>query len=302
MSTLAASPPTAPRYYIGGGNVAGILGVSPYRSPLDEFLTIVGAQPEPSPERIRFFNRRKALEPFAAEAFTEATGRTITHRNRSYQHPNFPHLRAELDFEVDDGGSGETKTVHSLAVREWGESDGEIPVYVEAQVQHGLGVSGKSHAWVHALVGLDEDRIYRVERDDELIAGCTFRLDCWWKDHVLTGVAPEPTTIEDLRALYPQDSGAIATASDEISCRVLSLKLAKIDAKVIEKDIEELALLVKLAMRGASTLVDHRGKPLATWKAQGAVRFQEKEFEIQHPELYAQFKRAGDPFRVLRLK
>lgn len=291
----------ADRHYIGGGNVAGILGVSPYKSPLDEYLVIQSGAPPTSPQRQAFFNRRKALEPFAAEVFEQVTGRAIIARNVRHRDNEHEFMAAEIDFQVDDGGNGETKTVHPFAATEWGDSGStEIPVYVEAQVQHGMGVNGAAHAWVHALVGLDDDRIYRIERDDDLIVGMRVRLADWWNDHVIANVPPPPMTIEDLRSLYPRDSGRSIEADEAIADLVARLKAAKAQAKDGETQSEELALQLKLYLRDATTLT-HGRATLATWKAQTALRFNQAAFAAEHPALLELYKTESTT-RVLRVK
>jgi putative phage-type endonuclease len=291
------------RGYIGGGNIAGILGVSPYRSPLDEYLVITEGDQEITPARRRFFDRRKALEPFAAEAFKLETGLEIVDRNKRYPDAEHPFMAAEIDFEPADNSNGETKSVHPMAAKEWGPTDeGEIPTYVLAQVMHGLGVTGRSHAWVHALVGLDEDRIYRIQRDEDLIVGIRFRLAAFWHDHVIPRIPPPPTTLEDLQRLFSRDSGKSITADAAAVEDAALYKKLKADEKATKAELEAVGLRLKLYMRDATTLVDANGKALLTWKAQTATRFQESDFEREHPELYAQFKRAGEPFRVMRIK
>jgi putative phage-type endonuclease len=188
------------RGYIGGGNVAGILGLSPYKSPLDEFLVITGQADGITAERETFFERRKALEPWAAQVFAQRTGIKIVATNRRYTDGEHDFLKAEIDFETADGGNGETKTVHPLAARDWGDSESDnLPVYVTAQAMHGLMVTGRKHCWVHALIGFDDDRSYRIERDDETIAGIRAAELAFWNDNVLRMREPAPRTAEDLK-------------------------------------------------------------------------------------------------------
>jgi putative phage-type endonuclease len=297
----AAAP--GPRYYIGGGNVAGILGVSPYKSPLDEYLVMLAANEEISPEREAFFKRRKALEPFAAEVFAQVTGLHITDRNIRYKDAEHAFIRAEVDFETSDGGNGETKTVHPLAAKDWGPSGSdEIPVYVTAQAMHGLMVTGRPHAWIHALVGLDDDRIYRIERDDDLIEGIRAHEVAFWNDHVLPLVPPAPTTIEDLRALYPHDSGRVidVASDDAIAQDVERWRAVKAVLKAADTECDELEERLKLFLRDA-TMLTIDGKPALTWKAQGDTRLDQKAFAAAHPDLFEQFK-ATKTIRVLRAK
>lgn len=298
---LAPLSPT--RGYIGGGNVAGILGCSPYKSPLDEYLVITGQADAPDGSREAFFKRRKALEPFAAEVFEQVTGLRIVNRNHRYADRGLPFVQAEIDFETSDDCNGETKTVHPLAMRDWGDSGtDEIPVYVTAQAMHGLMVTGRKAAWIHALIGLDDDRVYRIERDEETIAAIRDREVAFWNEHVLPLRPPEPVTIEDLRRLFPRDSGAQVPIDGnaealEIVNRLRELKAA---AKPIEEEIEALATQVKLLLRDATALT-LAGKPLLTWKAQTVRRFDQAAFAKAHPALFEQFKSTNE-MRVLRVK
>lgn len=303
MNAQLKPQPVNDRNYIGGGNVAGILGLSPYKTPLDEYLTIVGEAPPPDDAKIAFFRRRKALEPFAAEVFEQVTGRRIVKRNERYTDNVLPFIRAEIDCETDDDGNVETKTVHPLAAHHWGPSDtDQVPVYVAAQAMHGLMVTGKSHAWIHALVGLDDDRIYRIERDDELIAQIRDREVAFWNDHVLALRPPAPTTIEDLAYLFPVDSGRVidVSADDPMAEVVERWKAGKASMKSAELELEGLEEQIKLFLRDA-TVLSIEGHPALTWKAQNDTRLDQKLLAAAHPELVEQFKRTKS-IRVLRQK
>lgn len=287
--------------YIGGGNVAGILGCSPYKSPLDEYLVITGqAEPEDN-SREAFFKRRKALEPFAAEVFEQQTGLQIVKRNVRYDDPAIPYLRAEIDFETDDGCNGETKTVHPLAARDWGDAGtDEIPVYVTAQAMHGLMVTGRKATWVHALIGLDDDRVYRIERDEETIAAMRAREVEFWDAHVMPLVPPEPVSRDDMRRLFLQDAGKTIEADGETLTAINRLRDIAATVKPLEREFEELKHQVQLVMR-EHAVVALDGKPLATWKTQSARRFDQTAFAAAHPALFEQFKAASQS-RVFRLK
>lgn len=291
------------RGYIGGGNIAGILGLSPFKTPLDEYFTITGQTPDTTPKQEAFFKRRKALEPFAAEVFTQETGRAIVARNQRYTDDAHNFIKAEIDFQSDDGWNGETKTVHPMAVRDWGQTGSdEAPLYVIAQAMHGMGRNGAPGAWIHALVGLDDDRIYRIERDDEMIAAMTDRAVAFWNDYVLTSTPPDPTCVEDVIALYPRDSGRWIIADAAAEADAARLKELKAQIKALEKDHDEVADRIRLLLRDATTLADPAtGKPLLTWKAQTARRFDQQAFGAAHPALLEEYKRASDT-RVLRVK
>ncbi|WP_161596215.1 YqaJ viral recombinase family nuclease [Rhodanobacter glycinis] len=256
------------RGYIGGANIAGILGLSPFRTPLDEYLLICNElQDEITPAKERFFNRRKALEPFAAECFEQVTGLKIVRRNERYTDAEFPWMRSEVDFETADGGGGECKTVHPSTAGAWGkpEDGDEPPAYVTAQVMHGLGITGKPHAYVHALIGLDDDRIFRINRDDELIAEIRKQAERFWKYHVLPRRPPPPVNVDDLLRLYPRGSGRAVEADTETQLSMTELHTLRQRIKLLESQKALLEYQIKGFMRDATTLTAG-GIAIATWK------------------------------------
>lgn len=289
--------PVNDRHYIGGGNIAGILGVSPYKTPLDEYMTIMGEAEAPDESRLAFFKRRKALEPFAAEVFEQQTGLRIVRRNERYQDPLHPFIKSEIDFETEAGDNGETKTVHPLAAKDWGYAGSDdIPVYVTAQAMHGLMVTGRKATWVHALVGLDDDRIYRIERDEETIAAIRAKEVAFWNEHVIPGFPPEATTLSDVMRLFPMDSGR-AVEADEAALQ----DLARIrELQPLAKELDEVKDRVRLFMRDATSLT-FEDRVLATWKAQSSRRFDQTAFAAAHPDLFEAFKSTSQS-RVLRIK
>lgn len=289
------------RGYIGGGNVAGILGLSPYKSPLEEFLAITGQADHITAEREAFFERRKGLEPWATKVFADRTGLTIAANNERYTDPEFDYIKAEIDFETTAGENGEIKTVHPLAARDWGDSDSDVlPIYVTAQAMHGLMVTGRKACWVQALIGFDDDRVYRIERDNETIAAIREQEINFWNNNVLRMRNPEPRTVEDLKRLFPRDIGTGVEANAALLEDYNNLVQLKLETKNQEREIESIELRIKLALRDASALtVD--GKALLTWKAQESRRFDQKAFAESHPDLFEQFK-STTTTRVLRIK
>lgn len=249
--------------------MAGILGLSPFKTPLDEYLTITGEQPEEiTPEQAEFFADRAALEPWAAAKFARTTGLQIVRRNERYSDSEFSWAKAEIDAEVSDGGNLEIKTVHPNAVKAWGDPDNdeEPPTYVTAQAMWGLGVHPATHCYVHALIGFDDQRIYRIERDDALIAEIRRQAADFWRFYVEPRRHPAPTRVEDLLRLYKTDTGRAVDAGADIRAELEALCAERQAVKLHEarKDVHEYA--IKAYMRDATTLLVN-GQPALTWKS-----------------------------------
>lgn len=263
------APLSATRGYIGGGNIAGILGLSPFRTPLDEYLLIVNElQDELTPEKAEFFEDRRDLEPWAAKKFIRKTGLKIVRVNERYTDAEYPWAKAELDGEVEDGASLETKTVHPNAVGGWGkpEEGDEPPLYVTAQAMWGLGITGRSHCYVQALIGFDDYRVFRVDRDDELIAEIRKQAHRFWKYHVEPRRPPPPTNVEDLLRLYSRDTGRAVEASADIRDSLEELCNERQALKLHEARKLTHEYAIKAFMRDATTLLVN-GQPVLTWKA-----------------------------------
>ena len=111
------------------------------------------------------------VEEPIAQWFTERTGigvrrcGLLRHCDRDWQ-------RVSVDRLTDDGGLLEAKNTNYHRRGEWEDDLGEIIADgAEAQAQHGMAVTGLSHAWVCAQVGGEPPVIRRVERDEEFAAG-----------------------------------------------------------------------------------------------------------------------------------
>ena len=295
--------------FIGGSDVAAIVGISRWKSAFQLYQEKIGAYVEESnPARDKVLSRGKRWEPVVIEMLIdelESRGHEveIIYRNERYQDAEFPFLACEIDLElVIDGeeANGEIKTVHPFAAKDWGEEGtDEIPVYYTAQVMHGLMVRPRRRTIVASLIGADDLRVHWVERDDELISMIRAKEIEFWQ-RVQDRNAPEPTNAEDVRWLYAKDLGTVAEADDNLALLCQSLKDKKNSFKKLEEEIELLSTTLKVRMGDAATLL-YRNRPLATWKSQSANRIDTKALEAAHPEIARAFRKTTES-RVLRLK
>jgi predicted phage-related endonuclease len=255
--------------YVGGGNIAGILGISPFRTPLDEYLLISGEREEVITEKqAEFFEDRRDLEPWAAKKFTRKTGLAVVRANQRYDDAMIPWAKSEIDFEVEDGGNGETKSCHPNAVRDWGDPDAgeEPPLYVTAQAMWGMGVTGAGHCYVQALVGFDDYRLYRIERHEPTIAEIRRRAVEFWRWHIETRRPPQPVNVADVAKLYERDSGRAVEADAGMREALDHLAGLRSQLRLLEAQREAVEFRIKAYMRDATTLLV-AGQPALTWKA-----------------------------------
>lgn len=288
--------------FIGGSDVAAILGISKWKTAYQLWLEKTGqAEDEPLDEkRERVFARGKRLEPIVLEMLTDETGIEITARNQRYVHPNFPFMACEIDAEAGDKNI-EIKTVHPFAAKEWGdEGTDEIPVWYTAQVMYGMEITGRSSCIVAALIGADDLRIHVVEYDAETAVMVREKVREFWETNVLGMIAPEPANLDDVRRMFSRDAGTEIIAGEPIQDSILRLKGISEQVKQLESESDELKLRVQSFMGDSAILIGSDGRKLATWKTQERKSLDQKALAAAHPEIVEQFKRASAS-RVFRI-
>lgn len=287
--------------YIGGSDVAAILGVSKWKTAYQLWLEKTGqAEDEPiNEQRERVFARGKRLEPVVLDMLADETGLEITARNQRYKDADMPFMACEIDAEAGDTNI-EIKTVHPFAAKDWGEEGtDEIPVWYTAQVMHGLAVTRRKECIVAALIGADDLRIHRVEYDDEAVELIRNKVRWFWTDCVLGGMAPEPANLDDVRRMFARDIGTEITATVDVRNAVLRLRGISEQIKALDAEADELKTQVQAHMGDAAVLT-WDGRKLATWKTQQRKSLDQKAFAEALPDIAEQFKRVSET-RVFRL-
>jgi putative phage-type endonuclease len=231
------------RTYIGGSDIAAIMGLSPWKTPLQLYEEKVATEPPPpiDEEKRRFFARRKRQEPVVAEMLYDTYGIEVTRLSlddnpNRYIDGEHPFMAAEIDFEFlmtdivrdaffdrpDFGAipngtllNGEIKTVHPFKAQEWGEEGSEsVPVHYAAQSLYGLGITHRPATLVAALFGLDSLVLFPLMADAETIAGMRQKAVTFWVQHVLAKIAPDPINMEDMMRLFARVNGKPVEADE----------------------------------------------------------------------------------------
>lgn len=311
--------------YIGGSNVASIMGLGAYeQTSLSTYLQKTGQALEVMDEKKKLFlNRRKRWEGPIIEMLREEFDAEIVSINRRYQDPEFDFMAAEIDFEWRDTDgtiqNGEIKTVSPFNFGErqgWGEpGTDEIPVHYACQVMHGLGLTGRRTCIVAAMVGLDSIIFYRVDRDDETITEMRALCVTFWRENVLKLVPPEPVSLADVIKLTTRMNGKPVEITAEIKTQVDKLVDIRAQKKNLEFAEETVAFEVFNFVRlkwGSPGAVEPKdlpddnavllfdGKKYATWNRQRGASLDQKLLKEEKPEIVKQYQREYF-FRTLRV-
>lgn len=202
---------------IGSSDAGAAVGLNPYQSQLELWMVKTGRDAglpkvDPNDETSPMY-WGSLLEPIVAAHYTKRTGNRVRKINAVLQHhdPDKSWMLANIDREIVGVGDVqilECKTAGEFGSRLW--RDG-VPEYVQLQVQHQLAVTGRMAADVCCLICGQEIRIYRIDRDDALIARLIELEKKFWR-YVETDTAPPADGSDSadvaLRCLYPHDSGS----------------------------------------------------------------------------------------------
>lgn len=290
----------ARRTGVGGSDIAAILGLSKWKTPLQVYQEKRGelvAQPENEAMRWGHY-----LEPVVRQAYADETGFDVRLPTELIRHKRHPFLIANIDGFTDEPRLFEAKT--SRSADGWGEpGTDQIPQPYLLQVQHYLTVTGFQLADVAALIGGSDFRIYEVRADAELQGMLVDACAEFWKA-VEAGEPPEPVSYADVIARWGHASRAdLVMASDEVVQALNELQQLKTQREHLDHAEEAWKTVVLKAMGECDTLVDAAGRTLCTWKAsKGAQRIDAAGLRAAHPDIAAQFTRAGEPTRRFLVK
>jgi len=255
------------RLGLGGSDIPAILGLSPWKTPLDVYYDKTGeADPLPvddGPDTPIYWGN--VLEDLVAEEYAKRTGNRIRRHNSAIVHQHIKIARANLDRIVIGGPNGPGVLEVKTARNAWGD---EIPDYYLPQVVHYLAVTGYQWADVAVLFLADRKfRIYHVDRDDEICTALLSTEEKWWNDHVVARVPPEPMSVDDMARAWPIDSGREIIAPEDIASACYDLSQVREELKQLDEKKRLLELRIKKAMGDAATLISPDGSRLATWKS-----------------------------------
>jgi len=284
---------------IGSSDAGTAVGLNPYQSPLELWMVKTGRDADlpkidPNDETSPTY-WGSLLEPIVAAHYTRRTGNRVRKINAVLQHPDPDKswMLANIDREVTgapDVQILECKTAGEFGVPLW--RDG-VPEYIVCQVQHQLAVTGKAAADICVLVCGQEIRIYRITRDDELIARL-IELERQFWHYVETDTPPPADGSESadlaLRCLYPHDSGNHLDFTTDTEMSALFADLVNLRADIENR--EELAALltqqIQQRLGNASTASFDSGR--VSWKrSKDSKRLDVEKLLLDQPTLLQQY-------------
>ena len=272
---------------IGGSDVASIMGLNKYSSPLNVWLVKTGREESPDLSDNQAVEWGNRLEDVVADKFAdEHPELQVRRRNATMVSIKRPWAFANIDRWVTDGkgnvGILEVKTVGMRRAADW---DNGVPLYYLTQVMHYMSVTGYQYAWVAVLIGGQEFREYYIERDEEDIKAINDAVDTFWRDFVETDTAP---------ALIGNDpeADAILHQHEDPSTEFISMLDSDIsildELQQIKEEMDTLKKKKTLIENTIKDLIgDNKGIETetrkVTWVRSVRSSFDKKAFDQAHP-------------------
>ncbi len=180
---------------IGGSDVAGILGISPWTSPYKVWEEKTGRVPlDEKPRdlahelRLQFGSQ---IEDVIANIYSRVTGRSLRKLEGISRHPQYPMLLGSFDRLVVGERRGVEIKSEVLFVDKFGDpGTNEVPEFYASQCALYMAISDVD-VWDVALMhGGAWKGIYPLERDPETERTMIDFLVDWWNRHVVADVPP----------------------------------------------------------------------------------------------------------------
>ena len=318
---------------IGGSDVATVLGLNPYKTPLSLWEEKTGKTKGSPAGEAAYWGT--TLEDVVAKEFSKRTGMKIQRVNfllstgengwmrgnidraivneqiAKTVRVNKPEKAAETGLMLSTDVGLECKTANAFMADKWGPSqeaeivsgnvvtEHQIPLYYETQIQWYMAVTGIKKFYVAVLIGGQDFRMYEVRRDEDVIKAIVEKCHAFWFKKVLADVPPDPINADDIKKLYARDDGEMVEASNDEAADIGELRTIRERIKELQDQEKAVANRVILAIGEKSGLLIG-GEKAVTYKAQNSSRFASTAFKKEHPDLYRDFVQTSTT-RILRL-
>jgi putative phage-type endonuclease len=290
------------RLSIGASEIAAVLGLSPWSTPLEVYRSKLGVD--------RDFDEVLGYIGHASETIIAGWVEQYSDQRGVQLEPAFmarsvkwPWLHASFD-RVSHDAEGQLvtwqfKTAHQYGGHHWDEG---VPTDIRVQVQGEMAVAGTDEAFVVVWIGGREFRLFVEPRDNNFINDYLVpKTREFWYDRVLAKDAPEPSNVAEIAEVYPTEPGTAIVASE--TAREAADRRAVLLSDIAAQKAEADALTVILGnyMGSAETLTQRDGTKILTYKTQQGRRSANlTKLTLDFPDVATQVISQGAPFKVMR--
>lgn len=285
---------------IGGSDAGAILGLNPWFSAIACWQDKTGKRP-PKDEPSEAMRLGSDLEDYVARRWMEETCKKVRQNNFMLQHDEHDWMIADIDREVvGENAILECKTASPFTKERW--ADDNIPITYTVQCLHYMAVTGAEKCYLACLIFGQGVEFREIDRDEEAIEALIRQEKQFWEDYVVPDVMPpadgSKAADEAIKEMYrgtdPDLDAVILDGSleryDEINALMDDLT----------KEKREIEQSIKTEMKEAE-IAEMDGRRI-TWKlGKGRKSVDTKALEKDHPDIYEEYVKIGEPVRTFRI-
>ena len=293
------------RYFIGSSDIAVILGLNRYKTPLQLWAELTGQIERPDLSGMEAVEWGKRLEKskVIADKFAELHNCKLIAYKKRYVHSEYDYLSCELDTII--AGTDELveqKTCSAWQAKNWKGQD-EIPAEYICQVMWQLGISGRKKGWIAVLIGGQNYIEREIVFDEQMFKTMVKKAVEFWEGYIVTKVMPSIVSCNDTDTLYelfPQETaGQEIQLGDDMDALIEGLQGLKADAKALAMSIEKQENEIKVKLQEAEFGITPHYR--ISWKASSRQQIDTKKLREAVPEIAKKYEREVVS-RVLRIK
>lgn len=273
------------REYIGGSEVAAILGTDANGKRIDPFKTALQVYCEKKGESNPFRGNDatlagQILEKGILEIYDALHATTkrqhLSDDELEFTHPEFPFMCCHPDGLDEEWSVLEVKNVGERSAREWPRNPCEIdkvPKRHLIQLLYNMGIvasTGKpvQKGYLIAFFGGNDVRVFTLPFDEKRSQLLLNKVKSFWQNHVLEGVPPQACTLSDVTDFVPVREGVPVEASPSVLEDVAQLRTLTQEKKEIDEKIESLKTNIATFMGERDTLLDQQNNICVSFKQQ----------------------------------
>ncbi|MEN3133305.1 lambda-exonuclease family protein [Bacillus cereus] len=188
---------------IGGSDLAAVLKLSDWNSPMSIYLDKIGELKEKPQSEYAYWGN--VLEDIVAREFMKRTGLKVRRKNEMLRSKKYPFMMANIDREVIGRKEGlECKTTTEYKRSEW--KGDNVPKQYILQCQHYMAVTGYEKWHIAVLIGGNTFEFKTIERDEDIINMAIEECEVFWNSYVSKRIPPaidgSKSTTDALKEMY----------------------------------------------------------------------------------------------------
>lgn len=291
---------------IGSSEVATILGLNPYETPCQLWRRAVGID---LPKEETFAMKAgHYLEDAVSRFWSDATGREIIKQSSIdwiavCREKPWMRVSPDRTYWLGERRGRKDKGILECKTTQMQVDPDNVPKHWFCQLQYQLGVTELTHGSLAWLCSGRDFGYAEYSLVPEFFEWMADEVEKFYRVHIIGGEAPTAINSQDVLLMFPfHTAGKTVEMNEETYEAYTQLKEIKAEMSAVEERKKELEERIKMFI-GDAEAASCLGRTLATWKApKPSLRFDEKSFKADHPDIYNKYLKEQQGARRFLLK